>query len=226
MSLFLVPVLGEVGLCGFEYGSHLLLKKTRLETEQNLTARDGLSPDKSGGLNGSTQHLLEVYLQQFQKPKSFASIDSNATPPCIGLMEYTLTVRFSRGSIVGSSDLMVLRRPVDLVGLFGSWPKLPEIPKPVSHKPTCRERALQPCRTRLLEAQQIAARRFAYLPSTSAQWAPKRVLAGCMAKAANRLRQSMIFACAEPASGTTLVRRCRMRPWYRHARPPRPPAVE
>jgi hypothetical protein len=191
-----------------------------------MSPRRRSGPDKRGGLNESTQHLLEVYLQQFQKPKSFASIDSNATPPCIGLMEYTLTVRFSRGSIVGSSDLMVLRRPVDLVGLIGSWPKLPEIPKPVSHKPTCRERALQPCRTRLLEAQQIAARRFAYLPSTSAQWAPKRVLAGCMAKAANRLRQSMIFARAEPASGTTLVRRCRMRPWYRHARPPRPPAVE
>src|SRR6266853_887802 len=121
---------------------------------------------------------------------------------------------------------MVLRRPVDLVGLIGSWPKLPEIPKPVSHKLTCRERVLQPCRTRLLEAQQIAAPRFAYLPLASAQWAPKRVLAGCTAKAANRLRQVIIFSRAEPASGTTLARRCRMRPWYRHARPRRPPAVE
>src|SRR3981189_1272575 len=147
-----------------------------------MSPRRRSGPDKWGGLNESTQHLLEVYLQQFQKPKSFASIDSNATPPCIGLMEYTLTVRFSRGSIVGSSDLMVLRRPVDLVGLIGSWPKLPQIPIVACHKLSCRERALQPCRMRVLEAQQSGWRALAYQGSPSGQGAPKRVLAGCMAK--------------------------------------------
>src|SRR5882757_10759345 len=73
-----------------------------------MSPRRRSGPDKRGGLNGATQHLLEVYLQQFQKPKSFASIDSNATPTCLGLMEYNLTDRFSRRSTVGSTDLMVL----------------------------------------------------------------------------------------------------------------------
>src|SRR6266403_4752887 len=85
-----------------------------------MSPRRRSGPDKRGGLNGSTQHLLEVYLQQFQKPKSFASIDSNATPPCLGLMQYSQTDRFSRRSIVGSTDLIVLHRPVELT-LFIRW---------------------------------------------------------------------------------------------------------
>jgi len=32
--------------------------------------REWSTPDKSGGLNGSTQHQLEVYLQESQKLKS------------------------------------------------------------------------------------------------------------------------------------------------------------
>jgi len=34
-----------------------------------------------GGLNGAMQHQLEVYLQESQKENSFASVDSNGTPP-------------------------------------------------------------------------------------------------------------------------------------------------
>ena len=33
--------------------------------------------DSSGGLNGSTQHELAVYLQESQKLKWFGSVDSN-----------------------------------------------------------------------------------------------------------------------------------------------------
>jgi len=64
-----------------------------------------------GGLNGSTQHWLDVYWQKFSKLKSYASIDSNRTLPCSGLIEYSRTVRLSSGSIVGSNDYKVLRRP-------------------------------------------------------------------------------------------------------------------
>jgi hypothetical protein len=80
--------------------------------------------DKCGGLNGSTQYLLVVYLQQFHKPKSFASIDSNATPFCLGLVEYSLTDRFCRGSLLGSTDLMVLHRPVELASINGKVKKI------------------------------------------------------------------------------------------------------
>jgi hypothetical protein len=36
------------------------------------------------------------------------------------IMEYSLTDRFSRGSIVGSTDLMVLQRPIETTRLTGS----------------------------------------------------------------------------------------------------------
>src|SRR5208282_1425830 len=60
--------------------------------------------NKCGGLNGSTQHLFEVYSQESQKLKSFASVESIGTQPCLVLIEYSRTDRFSRGSIVGSTD--------------------------------------------------------------------------------------------------------------------------
>ena len=45
----------------------------RLEWVRSLALRVGkLSPDKSGGPNGSMQHQLEVYLQQSRQLKSFA----------------------------------------------------------------------------------------------------------------------------------------------------------
>jgi hypothetical protein len=37
------------------------------------------SPDKSGGLNGSTQHLLKVLLQESRRLISFAGFNSNKT---------------------------------------------------------------------------------------------------------------------------------------------------
>jgi len=52
--------------------------------------------DYPGGLNGSTQHELEVYSQESQQLKSFASVDSNGTLPCLILIEYSRTDRFSR----------------------------------------------------------------------------------------------------------------------------------
>ena len=71
---------------------------------------------KCGGLNGPTQHLLEVCLQKFPKPKSCARVDSNGTLPCLALSEYSWTVRFSRGGIVIAPVQMVSHRPVELAG--------------------------------------------------------------------------------------------------------------
>jgi hypothetical protein len=51
----------------------------------------------NGGLNGSAQHKLEVYLQESQQLKSFASVDSHGTLPCLVLIEYSRTDRFSGG---------------------------------------------------------------------------------------------------------------------------------
>jgi hypothetical protein len=51
-------------------------------------------PAKLGGLNGSTQHPLAVYLLGSQKLNSLASIDANGTLPCLGLIEYSPKDRF------------------------------------------------------------------------------------------------------------------------------------
>src|ERR1700675_4520502 len=56
------------------------------------------------GLNRSTQHWYEVHLQELQKLRSFANLHSSGTLPCLGLIEYSRTVRLSGGSIVGSTD--------------------------------------------------------------------------------------------------------------------------
>src|SRR5450631_3466561 len=52
------------------------------------------SPEKSGGLNGSVQHLLAVYLPEFENPKFFLDADSSAAPPPRALLENTLTSLF------------------------------------------------------------------------------------------------------------------------------------
>src|ERR1700732_3746333 len=39
-------------------------------------------PDKSGGLNGSTQHFLGVYSQESENLKSLAGVDLSAAPLC------------------------------------------------------------------------------------------------------------------------------------------------
>jgi hypothetical protein len=64
---------------------------TGLDTYVRSTA------DKSGGLNGSTQHHLEVCLQESQQLESFASVDSNGTVFCLVLIEYSRTDRCSSG---------------------------------------------------------------------------------------------------------------------------------
>jgi hypothetical protein len=64
-----------------------------------------LMSGNSGCLNGSTQHSLVVYFEERQKLKSFASVDSNGNTTLTRvLIEYSRTDRFSRGSIVVSSD--------------------------------------------------------------------------------------------------------------------------
>jgi hypothetical protein len=65
-------------------------------------------PHMSGlrdGLNGSTQHWLDVYFEESKKLKSFASVDSNGNTTLSRVLnEYSWTDRFSRGTIVVSPD--------------------------------------------------------------------------------------------------------------------------
>jgi hypothetical protein len=65
--------------------------------------------------------LLKVHLPELQKLKSFARVESNETLPRLGLSEYRLTDQFSRGTIVGSADLKVLHRPVELAAGIEKW---------------------------------------------------------------------------------------------------------
>jgi hypothetical protein len=55
----------------------------------------GPSPGKPGGLNRSVQHLLAVYLPEFEIPKVFLDADLSAAPPHRVLLENTLTSLFS-----------------------------------------------------------------------------------------------------------------------------------
>jgi hypothetical protein len=48
-----------------------------------------------GGLNGSTQHQLEVHLREPRTLKSFASIKSNKNTTLYRFNEYRLTARFA-----------------------------------------------------------------------------------------------------------------------------------
>ncbi len=58
--------------------------------------RNGSSPhsDKRGGLNGSVQHLLAVYLPESEIPKFFLGADLIAVPPRRAPLENTLTSLF------------------------------------------------------------------------------------------------------------------------------------
>jgi hypothetical protein len=44
------------------------------------------------------------YLQVFQWPNSFASVDSKKTRPCLGLIEYSPKDQVSLKSTIGSTD--------------------------------------------------------------------------------------------------------------------------
>jgi hypothetical protein len=61
-------------------------------------------PDKRAGLNGSTQHWLEVYLQESRELNLFASFESNGTLPRLGPIEHGPKDRFFVRSIVESTD--------------------------------------------------------------------------------------------------------------------------
>jgi hypothetical protein len=62
-----------------------LMERLRLELDfsdrKNLVGSQ-LIPDRSGGLNGSTQHFLEVYSQESENLKSLAGVDLSAAPLC------------------------------------------------------------------------------------------------------------------------------------------------
>src|ERR1700681_193291 len=47
-----------------------------------------LTPDKRGGLNGSTQHQLEVHLREPRTLKSFASVKSDKNTTLYRFNEY------------------------------------------------------------------------------------------------------------------------------------------
>ena len=53
-----------------------------------------------GGLNGSTQHFLEVYSQESENLKTFVGVDLSAGLLCPDLTGYSQTGLFSSGSIV------------------------------------------------------------------------------------------------------------------------------
>jgi hypothetical protein len=57
----------------------------------------------SGGLNGSTQPWLAVYLPESQIPTSFAVVDLSAARPCRVLLESSRTGRFLSGSTVAAA---------------------------------------------------------------------------------------------------------------------------
>jgi hypothetical protein len=61
-------------------------------------------PDKRGGLSGSTQYLLRVYLQNSTKISSPASLGSTRIFSRLVLNELSRGDWFSRGSIVGSTE--------------------------------------------------------------------------------------------------------------------------
>src|SRR5450631_3927753 len=59
-----------------------------------------IAPDKRGGLNGSVQHLLAVYLLEFQIPMFFSDADLSAAPPRRAQLVNALTNLF----VLGSTD--------------------------------------------------------------------------------------------------------------------------
>src|SRR6266436_3490095 len=68
-------------------------------------ANTSFMPGKSGGLNGSTQHFLEVYSQESENLKSLAGVDLSAAPLCSDPTGNSRTGRFSSGSIVARARL-------------------------------------------------------------------------------------------------------------------------
>jgi len=80
-----IPLTISVEYVLFAAGIALYLSKTH--------AKDATG--KWGGLNRSVQHLLAVYLPEFEIPKFFLDADLSATPPHRARLENTLTSLFS-----------------------------------------------------------------------------------------------------------------------------------
>jgi hypothetical protein len=76
-------------------------------------------PDKRGAFNGSMQHLLEVYLQGFQNPRSFAGVDLDAWRSRPVRIARSRADRFSWGSIF-AADRLVFSLVPRCQGLCGS----------------------------------------------------------------------------------------------------------
>jgi hypothetical protein len=48
-----------------------------------------MTPEKSGGLNGSMQHWFGVYSPEFQRLNSFPSVEFTENPVLLGPIEYS-----------------------------------------------------------------------------------------------------------------------------------------
>ena len=59
----------------------------------------------TGGLNGSTQHWLEVYSQESESIRFFSGVDLSTGPLCPDPTGYSRTGLFSSGSIVVTAHL-------------------------------------------------------------------------------------------------------------------------
>jgi hypothetical protein len=75
-------------------------RKGSIEKNHNVRAHPVPLPGKSGGLNGWTQHFLEVYSQESENLKSLAGVDLSAAPLCSDPTGNSRTGRFSSGSTV------------------------------------------------------------------------------------------------------------------------------
>lgn len=60
--------------------------------------------DKSGGLNGSTQHSPEFLSADVSMAKFVASVDLRKTLPCLGLIEFSLKDQVLLKDTIGSTD--------------------------------------------------------------------------------------------------------------------------
>ena len=78
-----------------------------------------------GGLNGSTQHFLEVYSQESENLKFLVGVDLSAAPLCPDPTGYSRTGRFSSGNIVVRARWLSL---IHILRKFGRRARLGEQP--------------------------------------------------------------------------------------------------
>jgi hypothetical protein len=63
--------------------THSCFSRFELDSVTHITIGCEPSLDKSGGLNGSMQHFLKVFLQESMRLISFAGVNSNEAKPCL-----------------------------------------------------------------------------------------------------------------------------------------------